>query len=122
MDATAESPRILVVDDDPGIRDVIAAILQLDGYAVDTAADGREALDRIHAQRPALVLLDLQMPGLTGWDVLERLRTEQVDVPVVFMTAGMRAHVEAERHQAAGYLPKPFDIDDVLRVVQQVRP
>jgi CheY-like chemotaxis protein len=62
----SDRPRVLVVDDDPGICGFVAATLQADGHPVDTAVNGREALDRILHHRPALVLLDLQMPVMTG--------------------------------------------------------
>lgn len=111
------SQHILVVDDDLAIRQAITMILESEDYEVATAADGVEALDRIAELRPAVVLLDLQMPVLTGWDVMTRLREEGATVPVVVMTAGYRAQAEAAAHKAAGYLAKPFELDDVLSVV-----
>ena len=111
------SHHILVVDDDRAIRELVSTVLSEDGFAVATAANGREALARIAAQPPALVLLDLQMPIMSGWEVLAELRAAQVQVPVVFMTAGYRAKAEAERHGADGYVAKPFDVAEVLQVV-----
>src|SRR5581483_3296430 len=111
------SQHILVVDDDQAIRQVITMILESEDYEVATAADGLEALDRIAEAPPAVVLLDLQMPVLTGWDVINRLRDAGTAVPVVVMTAGYRAQAEAAAHDAAGYLAKPFELDDVLSVV-----
>ncbi len=108
---------IVVADDDPDIRRLVADILRDEGYRVLTAADGQEALALIRRRAPALVLLDLQMPLLTGWDVLERLRAEGIRAPVVFMTAAHRARSEAERHAVAGFLAKPFDVDELLAVV-----
>ena len=113
---------ILVVDDDPDIRDVVADTLRDDGYEVCTAADGREAMAHIREGRPRLVLLDLQMPSMTGWEVVERLRAEGIAVPVVFMTAGLRARAEAERHGVAGYLAKPFGLDDLTALVTRFVP
>ena len=113
------SHHVLVVDDDLAIRQAITMLLQSEDYAVATAADGLEALDRIAEQRPAVVLLDLQMPVLTGWEVLHHLQAQESDIPVVVMTAGLRAQVEAQAHKAAGFLAKPFEIDDVLAVVQR---
>jgi len=95
----------------------IAEILREEGYRVLTAADGHQALALIRARAPALVLLDLQMPLLNGWEVLDRLRAEDIRVPVVFLTAAYRARAEAERHDVAGFLAKPFDVDELLAVV-----
>ena len=113
------SHEILVVDDDPAVRQVIEAILTEEGFSVATAADGHQALDRIAQHRPVLVLLDLQMPMMSGWTVLQQLRDANVNIPVVFMTAGYRAKSEAEQHRAAGYLAKPFELRDLLGVVQR---
>lgn len=110
---------IVVADDDPDIRRLVAEILRDEGYRVLVAANGQEALALVRARAPALVLLDLQMPLLNGWEVLEQLRREDIRVPVVFMTAAYRARVEAERHRVAGFLAKPFDVDDLLAVVAQ---
>jgi CheY-like chemotaxis protein len=110
---------VLVVDDDADVRDTITAVLKDDGFSVAFAQNGAEALKRIAENRPRLVILDLQRPGMSGWDVLTQLRDAQVDVPVVFMSAGYRAKTEAERHQAAGYLTKPFDIQDVIDVAER---
>jgi len=108
---------ILVVDDDVDIRQTIRDILEVEGYNVATATNGREALKRIAERQPALVLLDLQMPVMTGWDLLSALRERGVKVPVVFMTAGFRAQTEAERHNADAALGKPFEMDELLRLV-----
>lgn len=113
---------ILVVDDDFGIRMTVEAILQSEGFDVALAANGMEALERIAADRPALILLDLQMPVKSGWEVLEELRAADVRIPVVFMTAGLRAQQEAERHHADGFLPKPFELEHVLAVAQRFVP
>ena len=111
------SGRVLVVDDDTAIREFVALALQDEGYAVATAADGREALERCAAFGPDLVLLDLNMPGLDGWQTRARLRETAPRLPVVFMTAGQHAASEAARHDAAGALPKPFDLDQLLALV-----
>ncbi len=115
--AAAPPLTIVVADDDPDIRRLVADILRDEGYRVLTAADGQEALALIRRRAPALVLLDLQMPLLNGWEVLDHLRAEGIHVPVVFMTAAYRARSEARRHDVAGFLAKPFDVDDLLAVV-----
>lgn len=111
------SPCVLIVDDDPDIRRFLSFLIEDAGFAVNTASDGVMALDAIKSQPPHLVLLDLQMPGMLGQEVLEQMRIEGIPVPVVFMSAGVRAQQEARRCGADGYLPKPFDLDAVVRVV-----
>src|SRR5438874_2382514 len=101
--------RILVVDDDADIRNMVEFILADAGYVVTTAADGRAALDAVLHQLPDVILLDLNMPVMTGWEFQEELRRRGIPVPVIFMTAGQRAREEAQRYQVAGYLMKPFD-------------
>jgi CheY-like chemotaxis protein len=112
------SDTVMVVDDDLAIRELIAMVLTDEGYAVATATNGAEALTQLQqSPPPALVLLDLNMPVMSGWELQARLREELPDLPVVFMTAGQRAQEEARRHQAAGFLPKPFDLDHLLATV-----
>lgn len=113
---------VLVVDDDRSIRETIAQALLLEGYSVATAADGRQALDQIAENPPRLVLLDLTMPVMNGWELLHRIRDAQLDVPVVIMTAGYRAQVEAERHGADGHLAKPFDLDHLYALLDRFPP
>jgi CheY-like chemotaxis protein len=114
--------QVLVVDDDPAIRQVISWGLGDEGYTVATAANGREALEYLAAHQPHLILLDLQMPIMSGWELQAQLREQGVRVPVVFMTAGYRARAEAEQHQAAGYLGKPFDVSALLDTVERFVP
>src|SRR5690348_2459839 len=111
------SDQILVVDDDPGIRELVSEVLQDAGFSVLTASDGEEALEKVRKLQPELVLLDLQMPRMNGLQVQSQLREWDVDTPIVFMTAGSRARAEAEEHHAAGYLVKPFDLDNLLQTV-----
>jgi two-component system, chemotaxis family, chemotaxis protein CheY len=108
---------VLVVDDDPAIVEVMTTVLAAEGYPVLSATNGQEALDAITTQHPALVLLDLNMPVMSGWELIERLRNSAIGVPVVLMTAGLRAREEAARWNVAGHLAKPFELDDLLQVV-----
>jgi two-component system, OmpR family, response regulator MprA len=113
---------VLVVDDEPGIRAVLAELLIDEGYRVVVAQDGVEALRQIGDVSPDLVLLDLNMPKLTGWEVVERLRALAITLPIVIMTAGQSATIEAARLGAAAGLPKPFTIDDVLTTIERLVP
>jgi two-component system response regulator AtoC len=82
-----------------------------------TASNGREAVAQVRAEAPALVLLDLQMPELSGQEALVQLRRLPRHTPVVFMSAGLWSRVEAARCGADGYLEKPFDLDHLLGLV-----
>ena len=110
---------VVVVDDDPGIREVVRDTLEEEGYEVDEATNGQEALSHIATTSPDLVLLDLNMPLMSGWQLQKQLRVLEVVAPVVFMTAGNHAQAEAEQHQAAGYLAKPFHLDELVEVVER---
>src|SRR5262245_49006863 len=82
----SESARLLVVDDEPDIRGLVRDVLSRAGYVVDEAPDGRTALRRLFESPPALVVLDVTMPGLDGYATLERIR-DLSDVPVLMLTA-----------------------------------
>ncbi len=112
-------PLILLVEDDPGIRDTLAECLAAERYGVTPAENGAEALERVRGGvRPDLVLLDLIMPVMNGAELLERLRADGVlgDVPVVLMTAAAPAS-GMEMPAADAVLPKPFELDELLEVV-----
>lgn len=108
---------ILVVEDDPGIRQGIADFLAFEGYAVDVAVNGEEALAYLRDRRPSLVVLDLVMPVMNGPQLLEHLRREGLarDVPVAVMTAAMPG--ASSLPPADAYLSKPFDLEELLAVV-----
>ncbi|NUO62478.1 MAG: response regulator transcription factor [Gemmatimonadaceae bacterium] len=118
--------RILVVDDEPDICALVAYHLAKDGYRVSTAADGNDALASAREEEPALIVLDLMLPGLSGFDVLERLRGEvnTRDVPVLMLTA-RRDEEDRIRGLSLGaddYLTKPFSPQElVLRVAAILR-
>ena len=105
------SARVLVVDDDPSARVLLERWLGAQGFAVLKAADGAEALEAIREEHPALVLLDLQMPGLSGLDVLRALREDGLDPTVIVVTAHgtLENAVEAMRAGAYDFVPKPVD-------------
>jgi CheY-like chemotaxis protein len=109
---------ILVVDDDASIRTLLAAVLTDEGYSVALACNGRAALDCLTDQPPRLILLDLQMPVMDGWTFHAELRARALPIPVVYMTAGAQAQQEAERHHADGFLAKPFELDELIDLVQ----
>lgn len=111
---------ILVVDDEPDVRETIAEVLRTEGYAVDEAQDGVEALRKAHAHRPAAILLDLNMPGMDGRECNRRLRQDHLlkNVPVVVVSACLADEVHAMH--AVAHLHKPFPLQDLLNVVSRV--
>jgi two-component system, OmpR family, response regulator len=114
--------RILVVDDEAYITDLIAAGLRFVGFEVDTAAEGRDALAKVAATRPDLVVLDISMPGIDGLEVVERLRRDGVATPVVFLTA-RDAPADRIRGLHVGgddYITKPFSLDELLARIEAI--
>jgi DNA-binding response OmpR family regulator len=114
--------RILVVDDEADMRVVLTTVLELEGYAVSAAADGEGALRAVAAARPALILLDLRLPGLSGWDVAEALKAGGVAVPILVLSAAPDVGAAAAEIGAAGWVAKPFDVRDVLERVARLCP
>lgn len=113
---------VLVVDDDPAIRGLVSDALRSEGYTVDLAAHGREALEAMRARRPATVVLDLMMPVMDGWEFLAqcRRRLPCASVPVAIMTAAQDAALAASKLGVQGYLTKPFELEAVLAVVDRL--
>lgn len=114
--------RVLVADDDSDVRDLVGFKLRHAGYTVDEAHDGPSALAQIRRQRPDLVLLDVMMPGMSGFAVCLELRMDPAtrDLPVLLVTAKARDE-DLERGMAAGsdgYIIKPFSPRDLLTRVQ----
>ncbi len=107
---------ILVVDDDPGIQDMLLDILQDEGYAVLSALNGQEGLACCRRRTPDLILLDLMMPLMDGREFGKRLRRIQPDhhIPIVVLSANEQANVHARDIGAAGCVHKPFDLEQLL--------
>ncbi|MGH7372714.1 MAG: response regulator [Candidatus Rokuibacteriota bacterium] len=116
--------RILVVDDEDNLRDVLVEVLKRDGYEVDSAADGIEGLRRVEETRYDLVITDLRMPGVEGPVLYEALRLRYPDDPprVIFMSANTGIEEYARFLAEAGEpaLEKPFNLADMRQVVLQV--
>ncbi len=111
---------VLVVDDEEAILDVVEWALEDEGYEVTRTADGREALALLASLRPNLVLLDMRMPGMNGWEFCEAYAKQaNLRAPIVIMTAAQDASRLAAEVGARGFLGKPFDVDALIAVVGQ---
>lgn len=112
---------VLVVDDDPSIRKMIVAALRREGYRFFEAANGREALDLMRSEQPDVVVLDLMMPMVSGWDVLrERLNEPELTrIPVIIVSANRDAELSSAIDKGiCAFLPKPFDISALSALVK----
>jgi len=116
-----ELGRVLVVDDEESVRDLLQRVLKEAGYDAVTAANGQEALDKVLQLRPEAVLLDIKMPGMSGMEVLQQITTNWPDTCVVMATAVADAQtaVEAMKIGAYDYITKPFNRDDVVLKVRR---
>jgi two-component system, OmpR family, response regulator len=118
----APSLRILVVDDEPSITDLVATVLRYEGFQVQTAATGRKALAAVTSFRPHLVVLDVMLPDLDGFEVQRRLTADGTRVPVLFLTA--RDSTEDKVHGltmgADDYMTKPFSLEELVARVRAI--
>jgi CheY-like chemotaxis protein len=113
---------ILVVDDDPDILDMLREALEGAGHQVVTARDGLEALERLRTGRPSLILLDMRMPRMDGWEFARAARERGNTAPVVVITAAGDARAWAKEIAAEAYMAKPFTISQLLGVVDRFGP
>src|SRR5438067_13076621 len=111
--------RVLVVDDEPMVRETLGQVLTDEGYVVDLAVDGKTALECVHAARPDVILLDLMMPGMNGRQFLQALRDDPTyaNVPVLIMTAVHGLEVNLATLGASEVVEKPFNVDELLNKV-----
>jgi CheY-like chemotaxis protein len=112
---------ILVIDDDLAILDMIAELLGYEGYQVVTCSSGSDALLRAKNQAPTLILLDLMMPEMSGWQVIAALRStpQTRSIPVVLLSARRDLPTTAKELGIEHFLEKPFDLDELLQLVRQ---
>ena len=116
--------RVLVVDDDDVIRQLITVNLELEGFDVATAIDGQDCLDRVKDIRPDVITLDVMMPRLDGWEAAGRLRADPDTAGIKVVLLSARAQeADLERGSRIGvdaYLTKPFDPDELIAVVRRL--
>lgn len=125
MEVAEQTASVLVVDDDPNIRKLILLALKRDGYSFLEAPNGREALDLMRTQRPDVVVLDLMMPVVSGWEVLREREAdaELKQIPVIVVSANREPEVaKAVDAGICAFLPKPFDINVLSALVRSCIP
>ncbi len=118
----AVAPRVLVVDDEPYITDLVGTALRYQGFEVAEAADGRAALDAAMTARPDLVVLDVMLPDLDGFEVTRRLRSAGIRVPVLFLTARDATEDKVMGLTVGGddYVTKPFSLEELVARVRAI--
>jgi two-component system cell cycle response regulator DivK len=122
VSATIKEPKtVLVVEDDPWIRSLMADLLAGEGYTVVQAPDGKQGLEMANQRDPDVILLDLAMPEISGLDVLHELKTSNPtrDIPVIVVSAYAMLMMGSDARRADGVIQKPFDLADLLAQVQQ---
>ena len=115
-------PRVLVVDDEEPIRSTLTEALELEGYAVQAASNGAEAVELVRHFRPSAIVLDLMMPVMNGWEFLERCRRDARcnRTPVLVMSAYSKLPQEAATLGVKACIAKPFDLDVLLGAVDRI--
>ena len=113
-------PRILIVDDNEDNRDVLARRLQRKGFEVTCASGGQQAIDQTKSEKPDLILMDMNMPELDGWEATSQIRKEGITTPIIALTAHAM-NGDRERAIEAGctdYHTKPVELDKLLKLVE----
>ncbi len=116
-----DSPRILVVDDERVIRDILSDFLGLEGYVVRTVEDGVQALEELQRRSYNLVISDLKMPKMNGLDLIEKIAELGIPVLTIIMTGfgTVETAIEAMKHGAYDYIQKPFKVEEVIHIVKR---
>jgi two-component system OmpR family response regulator len=117
-------PRVLVVDDDAAVRAYVRASLELEGYLVSEAAGADEGMRAVEQERPDLILLDVRMPNVDGWELLRRIheRHGAEAIPVLMFSGAVNGADEAESRGAQDFMRKPFDPDELVAQAKQMVP
>nr|WP_255652077.1 MULTISPECIES: response regulator [unclassified Corallococcus] len=117
----ADAPVVLVVDDDPDILEALSEILEAEGFEIRRARNGKEALERLEPDPPHLILLDLMMPVMDGWEFAQRMRQKPAfaGIPIIVLSADRNVGSKAKDIGAMGHLAKPFELNDLLSMVRQ---
>ena len=120
--ANGTSRRVLVVDDEPNIADVVAIALRYNGYEVETAANGQGALRAVSESRPDLIVLDVMLPDLDGFEVAKRLAERRAEIPILFLTARDTTEDKVRGLTLGGddYVTKPFSVEEILARIRTI--
>jgi two-component system OmpR family response regulator len=120
--ATTDTHRVLVVDDEPNIVDVISMALRFQGFAVQSAGTGAEALAAVQAFRPEIIVLDVMLPDMEGFDVARRLGAQQGRVPIIFLTARDATEDKVRGLTLGGddYVTKPFSLEELVARIRSI--
>ncbi|SEM86323.1 MULTISPECIES: response regulator [Stigmatella] len=111
-----------MVDDDPDILEALSEILEAEGFEIRRARNGKEALDRLEPDPPQLILLDLMMPVMDGWEFAQRMRQRPPaisSIPLIVLSADRNVGSKAVDIGAVGHLAKPFELNDLLDMVRR---
>ena len=108
--------RVLVVDDDRGVREALVVLLEWEGYAVEAAPDGPTALRLVAVRPPDLVVSDVSMPRMDGFELLARIRADHPSLPVLLLSAAFRGPLP----EGVDFVAKPFDVDHLLAAVERL--
>ncbi len=118
----AEQVRVLVVDDEPNIVDVISMALRFEGFEVDSAGTGADAIAAVAARRPQLLVLDVMLPDIDGFEVARRLASARADVPIIFLTARDSTEDVVHGLTVGGddYVTKPFSLEELVARIRTI--
>ncbi|HXP29253.1 MAG TPA: response regulator transcription factor, partial [Solirubrobacteraceae bacterium] len=122
MSDIADTSRVLVVDDEANIAELISMALRYQGFTVETAADGREAIVAVSAFKPQLIVLDVMLPDMDGFEVAERLGAQRAGVPIIFLTARDSTEDKVRGLSGGGddYMTKPFSLEELVARIRTI--
>jgi two-component system, OmpR family, response regulator len=122
MSDIADASRVLVVDDEANIAELISMALRYQGFTVETAADGREAIAAVSAFKPQLIVLDVMLPDMDGFEVAERLGAQRAGVPIIFLTARDSTEDKVRGLSGGGddYMTKPFSLEELVARIRTI--
>ena len=115
--------KLLLIDDEPDLREMVKTRLEANKYKVITAGDGTEGLEKAKIEKPDLILLDIMMPGMDGFEVLQKLKqdSETINIPVIVLTAKgeLESIFKARDSGSTDYIIKPFETEELLRLIER---